>query len=97
MSAETQSASTLIKPRRYFRGASTRPQISSEAAAREGSILRLAASALGLKGAQEFLNGPNDQLDGRPLSIAANSAEGYDAVAAVIARIAPAALGATAR
>lgn len=97
MSAEASPAAPVVKRRAYFRGASSQPQISSEAAAREGAILRLAAAALGLKGAQEFLNGPNDQLDGRPLSIAANSTEGYEAVVAVIASIAPAALGATVR
>lgn len=71
---------------------SSQPQISREAAAREGSILRLAIAALGLQGAQAFLNGPNDQLDGRPLSIAANSLDGYEAVASAIAAIAPVSL-----
>ncbi len=80
------------KPRRYFRSMSSQPQISREAAAREGSILRLAIAALGLQGAQAFLNGPNDQLDGRPLSIAANSLDGYEAVASAIAAIAPVSL-----
>ncbi len=82
-----ESGPPVVRPGRYFRGASSQPQISREAAGREGAILRLAAAAMGLKGAQAFLNGPNDQLDGRPLSIAAGSAEGYEAVAAIIARI----------
>ncbi len=68
---------------------SSQPQISREAAVREGSILRVAVAALGLKGAQAFLNGHNDQLDGRPLAIAASGAEGYDAVAAAIVAITP--------
>lgn len=80
------------KPRRYFRSMSSQPQISREAAAREGSILRLAVAALGLQGAQAFLNGPNDQLDGRPLSIAANSVDGYEAVVSALAAITPASL-----
>lgn len=72
------------RPQRYFRPRSSQPQISREAAAREGSILRVAVEALGLQGAQAFLNGHNDQLDGRPLAIAAGSSEGYDAVSATI-------------
>lgn len=68
---------------------SSRPQISREAAAREGLILRLAIATLGLQGAQAFLNGHNDQLDGRPLAIAASSVEGFDVVSAAIIAVTP--------
>lgn len=46
-------------------------------------------AALGVQGAQTFLNEPNDELDGQPLAIAANSADGYEAVAAAIAAVTP--------
>lgn len=68
---------------------SSQPQISRDAAAREGLILRLAVAALGLQGAQAFLNGHNDQLDGHPLAIAASSAEGFDVVSAAIIAVTP--------
>lgn len=84
MSGETENTPPSSKSRRAFRPASKTPQISLEAAAREGAILRLAVTAFGLEGAQAFLNSPNDQLDGRPLLIAAKNAEGYEAVAAAI-------------
>ena len=77
------------QPPRHFRSMSSRPQISREAAAREGLILRLAIAALGLQGAQAFLNGHNDQLDGRPLAIAASSVEGFDVVSAAIIAVTP--------
>jgi hypothetical protein len=88
MSDEEAKRHTPVKPLR-FRSSSSRPQISREAAAREGSILRAAVAALGLQGAQAFLNGHNDQLDGRPLAIAASSVEGYVAVSAAISTITP--------
>lgn len=90
--SESATPQAPAKPRRFFRSMSSQPQISREAAAREGSILRLAVAALGIQGAQAFLNGPNDLLDGRPLSIAANSVDGYEAVASAIAAITPASL-----
>lgn len=89
MSGEEQGRQAPGKPRRFFRSMSSQPQISREAAAREGAILRAAVTALGLQGAQAFLNGHNDQLDGRPLAIAASSAEGYNAVSAAIIAITP--------
>lgn len=85
---EEAKRQTPAKPLR-FRSRASQPQISREAAAREGSILRAAVAALGMQGAQAFLNGHNDQLDGRPLAIAASSVEGYEAVSAAITAIAP--------
>jgi hypothetical protein len=79
--AGTQPAA---RPKRYFRAKSSQPQISREAAEREGAILRVAVETLGLQGAQAFLNGHNDQLDGRPLAIAAGSIAGFNAVSATI-------------
>lgn len=89
MSDDEVTQQAPAKPRRYFRSKSSQPQISPEAAAREGSILRIAVAALGVQGAQTFLNEPNDELDGQPLAIAANSADGYEAVAAAIAAVTP--------
>lgn len=77
------------KPRLLFRSTSSRPRIPREAAAREGAILRVAVTALGIQGAQAFLNGHNDQLDGRPLAIATSGVGGYEAVAAAIVAITP--------
>lgn len=85
---EEAKRQTSAKPLR-FRPRASQPQISREAAAREGLILRAAVAALGMHGAQAFLNGHNDQLDGRPLAIAASSLEGFDAVSAAIDAITP--------
>lgn len=84
MSEEPEVLPPLSKPRRAFRPAAKSPQISPEAAAREGAILRIAITALGSKAAQTFLNTPNNQLDGRPLSVATNDAGGFEAVASAI-------------
>lgn len=89
MSGEEQGQQVPAKLRRLFRSRASQPQISREAAARKGAILRVAVTALGLQGAQAFLNGHNDQLDGRPLAIAASGVEGYEAVVAAVVAITP--------
>lgn len=70
--------------RRVFRPAGDARLLSRDAAAREGSVVRFAIEQLGMTEAQAFLNDPNDSLDGRPLLIAAASAEGLHAVRAAI-------------
>jgi len=63
--------------RRFFRPAHDSTRLSRDAAAREGAAIRLAINTLGSSHARLFLNEPNDALEGRPLSIAAQSASGF--------------------
>lgn len=66
--------------RRFFRPADNSTRLSGDAAAREGAAIRLAIDALGSSHALSFLNAPNDALEGRPLTIATQSASGFSRV-----------------
>jgi len=70
----------------HFRRQRSGPVLSSEAAARQGSILKLAIDALGATAAMAFLNGADEHLGGRPLDLAIASQEGFSAIADAIAQ-----------
>lgn len=87
MSAEADvppAEAAPAKPRRWFRPASSVPQLSADAAVREGRIVRLAFDEMGAAAALTFLNGFEPSLDGRPLAIATASPEGALAVERLI-------------
>lgn len=83
---ETDNNTVPAKPvRRFFRPADNSTRLSGDAAAREGAAIRLAIDTLGSSLALSFLNEPNDALEGRPLAIATQSANGFRLVRDAIA------------
>ena len=70
----------------HFRKWSAGPRLASDAAARQGKVLKLAIDALGATGAMAYLNNADPLLDGRPLDLAIASDEGLQLVADALVR-----------
>jgi len=80
--------------RKMFVKASTVPRLSPERMKRESLITHLACSLLSNPmEAIGFLNGTNETLGGRPLTIASGSSAGYAAVEAAIRLLAKPVMG----
>lgn len=68
-----------------FRKRPNTPQLSAEAAARQGRVARIAWEKLPAGAAVEFLNAHHEGLGGRPIDLAIASDAGLSAVEGAIA------------
>lgn len=71
-----------------FRKSIRRTRMPADQARRQGEIVALAFTRMGGRDpALDFLNAHNDALDARPLDVASESDEGFEKVAALIAKL----------
>lgn len=75
MSDTEENKTQPQQPGRLFRRANT-PKLTPEAAARQGTVTRLALEVLGKDEAIAYLNLASARLGGRPLDLATASADG---------------------
>jgi len=67
-----------------FRNRFSLPRLTRDEAGRQGRITQFALLSLGQAKAITFLNGHDDELAGRPLTVATQSPEGFAAVEKII-------------
>lgn len=78
--ADAPAATPAPARRRQFRPAATKSKLSADEANRQGRAVRLAFELMGRDVARAFLNEPDEDLGGRPLDVATQSAAGMLAV-----------------
>ena len=71
-----------------FKKSIRRTRMPDDQARRQGEIVALAFTRMGGRDpALDFLNAHHDALDARPLDVASESDEGFEQVAALIAKL----------